>query len=173
MVDTTFKLCDWWITDTSCVNKHLLNTTNGGNPVHLSPLMLHFTKDEKAFCRFGLEVLSAKPNLKNISFIGLDLESAISTGLKTMILGLRRLNERCASCGETRRIKKSRFSTKNRSKHLWQKTFFVRNNKSYLGIKSFTKLVFLEPKWTKLKPSWGQTSTPIWIYFRIDGNHFA
>ena len=50
--------------------------------------MLHFTKDEKTFGRFGLEILSANPNLTSISFIGVDLESAIFTGLKTMIPGL-------------------------------------------------------------------------------------
>ena len=53
--------------------------------------MLHFTKDEKTFGRFGLEILSANPNLTSISFIGVDLESAIFTGLKTMISGLCRL----------------------------------------------------------------------------------
>ena len=53
--------------------------------------MLHFTKDEKTFGRFGLEISPANPNLKNISFMGVDLESAIFTGLKTRIPGLRRL----------------------------------------------------------------------------------
>ena len=53
--------------------------------------MLHVTKDEKAFGRFGSEILLANPNLKNISFIGLYLEFAIFTGLKTMIPGLHRL----------------------------------------------------------------------------------
>ena len=53
--------------------------------------MLHFTRDEKTFGRFGLEILSPNPNLKNISFIGVDLESTLFTGLKTMIPGLRRL----------------------------------------------------------------------------------
>ena len=53
--------------------------------------MLHFTKHEKTFARFGLEILSVNPNQKTISFIGVDLESAIFTGLETMIPGLRRL----------------------------------------------------------------------------------
>ena len=29
------------------MNKVLANTTEGGNPVHIDPVMLHFTKDEK------------------------------------------------------------------------------------------------------------------------------
>ena len=90
-VDTTFNLCDLWITDISYRNKRLVNTIDEGAPVHFGPIMLHFTRVEKTFSRFGLEILSANPNLKNISFIGVDLESAIFTGLKTMIPGLFRL----------------------------------------------------------------------------------
>ena len=90
-VDTTYNICNLWITDTSYRNKRLVNTIDRGTPVHLNPIMLHFTKHEKTFSRFGLEILSANPNLKNISFIGVDLESAIFTGLETMIPGLRRL----------------------------------------------------------------------------------
>ena len=55
--------------------------------------MLHFTKDEKTFGRFGLETLSQNLNLKNISFIKGDLESAIFNDQvsMTMIPDLRRL----------------------------------------------------------------------------------
>ena len=90
-IDATYNLCNLWITDTSYRNKRLVNTIDRGTPVHLNPIMLHFTKHEKTFARFGLEMLLANPNLKNISFIGFDLESAIFTGLETMIPGFRRL----------------------------------------------------------------------------------
>ena len=90
-VDTTFNLSDLWLTDTSYRNKRLVNTIDGGAPVRLGPIMLHFTRVEKTFGRFRLEIPSANLNLKNISFIGVDLESAIFTGLKTMISGLCRL----------------------------------------------------------------------------------
>ena len=53
--------------------RYFLNTIDRGTPVHLGPIVLHVTKDEKTFGRFGLEILSANPNLKNISFIGVDL----------------------------------------------------------------------------------------------------
>ena len=65
-VDTTFNLCDLWSTDTSYRNKRLLNTTSGGHPVHLGPIMLHFTKDDGTFGRFALELLSANPCLKDL-----------------------------------------------------------------------------------------------------------
>ena len=54
-VDNTFNLCDLWITDSSYRNKRLVNTIDGGAPVHLGPIMLHFTKVEKTFGRFGLK----------------------------------------------------------------------------------------------------------------------
>ena len=84
-------MCNLWITDTSYRNKRLVNTIDRETPVNLNPIMLNFTKHEKTFARFRLEILSASPNLKNNSFIGVDLESAIFTGLETMIPGLRRL----------------------------------------------------------------------------------
>ena len=113
-VDTTFNLSDLWLTDTSYRNKRLVNTIDGGAPVRLGPIMLHFTRVEKTFGRFRLEIPSANLNLKNISFIGVDLESAIFTGLKTMISGLHRL---ICVCHFMRRIETSRSSTKNRPKY--------------------------------------------------------
>ena len=52
-VDTTFNLCDLWITHTSYRNKCLVNTIDGGASVHLGPIIQHFTKDEKTFGKFG------------------------------------------------------------------------------------------------------------------------
>ena len=90
-VDTTFNLCDLWITDTSYRNKRLLNTTSGGHPVHLGPIMLHFTKDDGTCGRFALELLSANPCLKDLKTLGVDLEAAIYSGFKSLIPGLGRL----------------------------------------------------------------------------------
>ena len=39
-VDAIFNLCNLWITDTSYRNKHLVNTTDGGTPAHVAPIML-------------------------------------------------------------------------------------------------------------------------------------
>ena len=46
-VDTTSNLCNLWIIDTSYRNKRLVNKIDGGTSVHLGPIMLYFTKDEK------------------------------------------------------------------------------------------------------------------------------
>ena len=63
-IDTTFKLCDMWVTDTSYRNKRRISKHTRNHPVHIGPIMLHFTKDEKTFRRFSLKILSANPSLK-------------------------------------------------------------------------------------------------------------
>ena len=90
-VDTTFNLCDMWITDTSYRNKRLLNPTTGKHTVFLFPVMLHFSKNEKTFGRIALELVSANPKLKHLKKIGVDLESAIFNGFSNIIPTVSRL----------------------------------------------------------------------------------
>ena len=90
-VDTTFNLCDLWITDTTYRNKRIVKVENGKHPVHLGPIMLHFSKDKETFGRFALELLAASPDLKELKTIGVDLESAIFNGFKNIFPDLSRL----------------------------------------------------------------------------------
>lgn len=55
-VDTTFNLCDLWLTDTSYRNQRLSKISDGKNPVFLGPSMFHFTKNIDTFSRFFLGV---------------------------------------------------------------------------------------------------------------------
>ena len=87
-VDTTFNLCILWITDITYRNKRILNASNGNHPVHLGPIMLHFTKGDATFSGFALELLSSNPNLRTLKGISMDLESAIFNGFKKMISNL-------------------------------------------------------------------------------------
>ena len=84
-IDTTFKLCDMWLTDTSLRNHRLLSTRNGKHPVLLGPCMLHFRKTEESFRRFCGELLSANPSLENLKKVGTDMESAIYGGFKSLL----------------------------------------------------------------------------------------
>ena len=90
-IDTTFNLCNFWITDTAYRNRRILNPDTGEHPVNLGPFMIHFTKDESTFRRFALELLSQNENLSKISRIGVDLESAIFKGFKGLLPNLNRL----------------------------------------------------------------------------------
>ncbi len=90
-IDTTFKLCNMWVTDTSYRNKRLLSIRTKKNPVHLGPVMLHFTKDEETFRRFCLELIASCPDLANLKKIGVDMEAAIFKGFKSVIMNLLKL----------------------------------------------------------------------------------
>ena len=84
-VDTTFNLCEMWITDTSYRNKCLLNPTTGKHPVFLDLVMLHFSKNEKTFGRFASNLVSVNPKFKHLKKIGVDLEFAIFNGFSNII----------------------------------------------------------------------------------------
>lgn len=91
-VDTTYNLCDLWMTDTCYRNKRLINPKTKGHPVFLGPMMFHFTKDEGTFMRFALELFTSNSGMSNLKYIGVDLESAIFKGFKTVFLNLKRLS---------------------------------------------------------------------------------
>ena len=61
-IDTTFNLCDLWLTDTSYRNRRLVVDTTGKSPVFFGPCMFHFKKDEEAFRRFALEIWKSQIN---------------------------------------------------------------------------------------------------------------
>lgn len=90
-VDTTFNLCELWLTDTSYRNKRLVRESSGAAPVFLGPCMFHFKKDEEAFSRFALEMRIGNSALKELKAIGVDMESAIFNGFKIHNSGLSRL----------------------------------------------------------------------------------
>ena len=46
--------------------------------------MLHFTKNEETFRQFCAELLSANPQLNGLTKIGVDMESAIFNGFKSL-----------------------------------------------------------------------------------------
>ena len=90
-IDTTFKLCNMWITDTSYRNKQLLSSRTRKNPVHLGPTMMHFTKDEGTCRKICVELISANPQLINLKKVGVDIEDAIFNGFQSVICKLLQL----------------------------------------------------------------------------------
>ena len=84
-IDTTFNLRDMWVTDTCYRNKRLVNPVNKQHPIFIGPTLFHFTKDESTFSRLALELIDAEPKLVDLKFIGVDLEEAITEGMKRII----------------------------------------------------------------------------------------
>ena len=84
-IDTTFNLCDLWITDSCYKNKRLIKNSTNNHPVFLGPLIFHFTKDDSTFNRFILEMMAMDIGISKLKKIGVDMEIAIYNGIKSII----------------------------------------------------------------------------------------
>ena len=47
-------------------------------------MIVHFTKDQRTYRRLTAEIVTAKPNLSNISMIGHDINQAIKNSLTSI-----------------------------------------------------------------------------------------
>ena len=86
-VDTTFNLCDSWVTDTCYYNKWLVNS-DGHNPVFSGPTLIHFQKDSSIFGRFLLEMCAHNPKIRDLRSIGTDQEIANFNGFSSILPNL-------------------------------------------------------------------------------------
>ena len=164
-IDTPFKLCNMWITDTPYRNKRLLSSRARKNPVHLNPAMTHFAKNEGTFRRFCVELISANPQLINLKKAGVDMEAAIFNGFQSVITKLSQLY--CARHLQQRDEKaidschqKSSIADNNKTSYKKEIIYGKRTSDILKrGIADATdsddfhaKLVTLEPRWKKLCP---------------------
>ena len=167
-IDTTFNLCDMWLTDTCYRNKRLINPRTNAHPVFLGPILIHFTKEEETFLRFALELLSADPTLRNLKKIGVDLESAIYNGFKKVfptlyrLLCIRHISERDRQkLGKLLELIKMSEGQKNKAKaEILKDLYGERKGNSYeYGLADafdemdlLNKLSSLEARWNSLCP---------------------
>ena len=89
-IDTTFNLCDKWVTD-CCYNNIRLETDEGKYPTFLGPTIIHFSKDDFLFSRNISEMCTHAPAIRNLKVIGTDLERAIFKGFSSQVPDLRLL----------------------------------------------------------------------------------
>ena len=79
--DTIFEIMyKLWLTDTSDTSTALMKAQDTKHPEFLTmvhPMMVHFTKDQGTYRRLATEIVTAKPNLSNISMISHDMDQAI------------------------------------------------------------------------------------------------
>ena len=83
-IDTTYNLCDMWVTDPCYRNQRTANYTIGKHPVYLRPCIFRFTKDMNTFRRFGLEIQACNIRIRSVHKIGLDIEEAVLQGVASM-----------------------------------------------------------------------------------------
>ena len=75
-----------WLKDTSYTNTALIKTQDTKHSEFPGPMMVHFTKDQGTYRRLATEIVTAKPNLSNISMIGHDMDQAIKHGLTVFLV---------------------------------------------------------------------------------------
>ena len=83
-IDTTYNLCDMWVTDSCYRNKRLIGSDSGHHPVFLGPVLFHFTKDDQTFTRFTLELQASNSETRKLKKIGVDMEDAIFNGVQSL-----------------------------------------------------------------------------------------
>ena len=81
-IDTTYNLCDMWVTDSCYRNKRLIGNDSGHHPVFLGPALFHFTKKDQTFTRFALELQASNPEMRKLKKISIDMEDAIFNGVQ-------------------------------------------------------------------------------------------
>ena len=90
-IDTTFNLCEYWLTDT-CYGNLRLETKEGKNPIFIGPSIMHFARDEFLFNWFISKMCSFQPKIRSLKTIGTDQDKAIyngflsNTGIKFVIV---------------------------------------------------------------------------------------
>lgn len=90
VMDTTFEVCNLWLTDTAYQNLRLKNNKNE-HPWFYGPCLFHMKKTSETFARFALDMVVADPGLNAPSFLGTDMEKAMFAGFKKVFPGLRSL----------------------------------------------------------------------------------
>ena len=80
-MDTTYRLCNLWLTDTLWENLRLLNA-DGKHPWFPGPILLHFQKKNDTFKKFYLEMIQMNSGLMELKTLGTDRERAFYLGFK-------------------------------------------------------------------------------------------
>ena len=75
-IDTTFNLCEYWLTDT-CYENLRLETKQGKNQIFIGPSMIHFERDKFLFNQFISEMCSFQSKIRSLKTIGTDQAKAI------------------------------------------------------------------------------------------------
>ena len=81
LLDTTFDVCDMWLSDTAYQNRRLLNDKLE-HPWFFGPILFHMKKTPERFC---MDLVASKAELRKLPILETDLEKAIFQGFKVII----------------------------------------------------------------------------------------
>ena len=83
--NTTFEIISkLWLTDTRYTSRALIKTQHSQALEFPGIMMVHFTKDQGTYLRLAIEIVTAKPNLSNISMNDHDMDHVIKNGLTSI-----------------------------------------------------------------------------------------
>ena len=77
--------------DTACQNHGLTNNDWNDNPWWFGPSILHMSKKPETFMRFCIEMVVTNPALRNLKYLGTDMERALYQGFKVVVPELKNL----------------------------------------------------------------------------------
>ncbi|XP_065068994.1 uncharacterized protein LOC135694219 isoform X2 [Rhopilema esculentum] len=89
-MDTTFNICDMWVTDTVFQNLRLMND-KGEHPWFYGPVLLHMKKSKDTFSRFAIDLVVGNSSIRDLPFLGTDMEKAMYQGFKGVMPNLKNL----------------------------------------------------------------------------------
>ena len=84
LLDTTFDVCDIWLSDTAHQNRRLVNDKLE-HPWFFGPILFHMKKTPEAFYRFCMDLVASKAEITTLPILGTDLEKALFQGFKVII----------------------------------------------------------------------------------------
>ena len=84
LLDTTFDVCDIWLSDTAHQNRRLVNDKLE-HPWFFGPILFHMKKTPETFYRFCMDLVASKAEITTLPIIGTDLEKALFQGFKVII----------------------------------------------------------------------------------------
>ena len=81
VVDTTFNIADYYLTQTCYLNLSLVSKTSGKHPWFPGPLLVHRGKNQDEFKFFWQAVKRGCPALESLQVLGTDEETAVYDGI--------------------------------------------------------------------------------------------
>ena len=82
--DTTFDVCDMWLSDAAYQNRRLVNEKLE-HPWFFGWILFHMKKTPETFSRFCMDLVASEAEIRKLPILGTDLEEALFQGFKVII----------------------------------------------------------------------------------------
>ena len=135
----------------------------GKSPVFFGPCMFHFKKDEEAFRRFALEMCAENPKLVGLKAVGVDMESAIYQGFKSIFKDLSRfIFVRHLQQRDEKLLERTNQTSEQKKKYKILKDLYGERSSTYFeyGLAESLDADYFQAKLASLEGKW-KTTVPV------------